>query len=74
MEFTATVEAKGAKFLHTVFCDGEVFDTRTSKRRYNFAIIWKIGDEFVPTYSAKPERPGRVNQYGWIVSKVLEIA
>jgi len=37
--FTATVEAKGSKFAHTVYRNGEVFDTRTSAKRYAYATI-----------------------------------
>jgi hypothetical protein len=37
--FTATVEPKGAKFVHTIRRNGEVFDTRTSAKRYAYATI-----------------------------------
>lgn len=37
--FTATVTPKGAKYVHTVYRNGEIFDTRTSSKRYAVATI-----------------------------------
>jgi hypothetical protein len=41
--FTATVEPKGSKFLHTLRLDGEIVATRTSARRYEFIHIQRWG-------------------------------
>jgi hypothetical protein len=66
----ASIPTDNDKVVYTVTRNGDTIETRTSKVAYNFANIWKIEDAYVAELSRKPGKPGRVNQYGWILVHV----
>lgn len=71
----ATVKQQGSKFYHEVFVDGELVDTRTSKRRYEFAILVSCGDhdDFIGGWASKPRAAGSTMEKYWTVKQSIPV-